>query len=501
MQNLSKLIYKAAPQAFYVGGVLRDSLLKKYSGDIDLALPREQVKPAATALAKTLKASVFEMDSNFCVWRLTTKGGLQIDLSALVGKDIKEDLKRRDFTINALAYPTQKLPLIKTKKSKGKTEFLLTNLKKDFLLDLNNGVKDLKLKKIRHNAKAVFEEDPLRLLRALRVAAELKFSITPATLKIIKQNAALINQSAGERLQEELKRLFRADGARQNIELLDKAGLLFALLPEIEKQKHCAEVYYGKGGVFTHTMLVVERAEYLLNHLKEAFPKYHKKLAAFAPDKALFIMAALLHDIAKPATAKKIKGRLRFFHHEEKGAAMAEVFLKQLKYSTAEQKLIYKMIFYHLRPSNLASNEIITDKGVYKFFKELGDSAIPMLLLCWADYTSYVSPVQVRRLMRQTERPIMSIEEAKLKANIGKTLRHLQVLNFLFNKYFNETKKIILPRGLIDGRDIMATLKIPPSPKVGEILEQAIFAQIEGKIDSKTSALEWLLKNKAEFLK
>jgi poly(A) polymerase len=273
---------------------------------------------------------------------------------------------------------------------------------------------------------------------------------------------------------------------------MDTAGVLTALLPVLERQKSCAQVYYGSGGVFSHTLDVVERTEFLLSRLKTVFPKYHKKLQPYIKDISLYKMAALLHDIAKPKTAKMTQGRLRFFYHEEKGAVMAEKILKNLKYSGADIKMISKMIEYHLRPSNLASNEIITDRGVYKFFKGLGDAGIPMLLMCWADYTSYITPAQVKKLIKKSAEPVITIEEGREKGSIGKTLRHMQVVNFLFRKYFTGGKKIILPQRLIDGKDVMDALKIAPGPRVGKILENVTLAQVEGKVKTRQDAIAYI---------
>ncbi|MCR5504847.1 MAG: hypothetical protein K6E94_04785, partial [Elusimicrobiaceae bacterium] len=110
--KLSDLLAKKAPTAYYVGGCLLDSILGSYSSDIDLALPRKDVKTVAKELGLALKAAVFEMDPEFCVWRLTLDDGFQIDLSALEGDDILTDLPRRDFTINALALPVSSKPSI-----------------------------------------------------------------------------------------------------------------------------------------------------------------------------------------------------------------------------------------------------------------------------------------------------------------------------------------------------------------------------------------------------
>ncbi|MDR0645749.1 MAG: HD domain-containing protein [Elusimicrobiota bacterium] len=495
MKSLQKVIFDTAPQAYYVGGILRDGILKRPSRDIDLALPRSQVKDAALKLAKILKGSAFEMDADFCVWHITAKNGLQIDLSAIIGKNIKEDLKRRDFTINALACPVSALPSLK-QKSDGK---ILLTAALNNILDINDGIKDIKNKIIRANSKNVFKEDSLRLLRAYRTAAELGFTIDKNTISLIKKDAAMINDSAGERIQEELKRIFKCKGSKQNLADMDKSALLAAIFPPLEKQKNCARVYYGKGGVFAHTLNVVDRMEFLLGDLKKVFPKYYKKLLPFAQDAALYKTAALLHDIAKPKTAKMLKGRLRFFHHEERGAEMARHLLKKLRYSSSDTRVICNMIKYHLRPSNLSSNEIITSRGVYNFFKELGEAAIPMLLMCWADYASYITVAQAKRLIKQSSKPIMTLEEGKKRGALGKTLRHMQVVNFLFDKYFNDTEKVVLPRRFIDGNDIMSVLKIPSGKKVGEILEAAAVAQVEGKIADREQALAWLLENKKIF--
>ncbi len=471
-----------------MGGCVRDALLKRPSGDIDIALPKEAVKQTAYALARELKASAFEMDAEFGVWRLTCKNGMQIDLAAYQGKNIKEDLLRRDFTVNSLALPVA----AKCKVNYTKSGFKITLNNKD-LLDYSSGLKDLKAKKININNSKVFKEDPLRMLRAFRTSSELKFKISPSTLAQIKKDRALISKPSGERIREEFIRLFNAPKAYDFLCMMDGCGLLYAIFPELEKQRKCAIEYYGKGGVLKHTMLVVKRMEECLENLKTIFPKYYRKLLPFTKEKHLFIMAALLHDIAKPATAKPVNGRLRFFHHEEKGAAMAKEELTRLRYSTQETRLICTIINFHLRPSNLASNGDISDKSAYKFFRTIGDGAISMLLMCWADYASYVTDAQLRRILKRANEAPISIEEGKAEGPEAKTLRHMQVVNFLFKKFFDVKKKII-PLKLIDGKEIMQLLNIPPSPKVGELLELLAEAQVEGKVTDRASA-ETFLKN------
>ena len=493
MSKLAQVLCDTIPQAYYVGGIVRNSLLKRPSTDIDLALPAQDVKPAALALAKKLKAAAFEMDAQYGVWRLVThQDKIQIDLTAFQGKDIKADLLRRDFAFNALAYPVTHKPEIEiTPQKNGTAHVVLKRLKKDAILDYTRGLEDVKNKVLRITGKKVFQEDPLRMLRAFRCAAELNFSIDKTTLTQLKKDAHLITQPAGERVHEELARLFNTPRAYEHLLQMDRCGLLTALFPALEQQRTCAEVYYGSGGVLKHTLLVFKRMEYLLEHLDKAFPKYARKLAPAQTQKPLYKMAALLHDVAKPATAKMKDGRLRFFYHEQKGAKMAKEILEQLHYSRAEMRLICAMIGEHLRPSNLASNDVITDRGAYHFFRDLGEAAVPLLLLCWADYTSYITDAQLRRILPQSAAPMMSLEQAKKKENVGKTLRHMQVLALLLKKFYDQPKKIC-PTRLITGRDVMDILSLPPSPQIGEILEAVSLAQVEGHVQDRASALAFV---------
>ena len=493
MHKLEDVLAELIPHAHYVGGSVRDGLLNRVSADIDITLPADEVKEAAQRLSKRLNAAVFEMDPELGVWRLVThQDKIQIDLTAYQGADLKEDLLRRDFAFNALAYPVSAHPeIVITPRENETAHVLLKGLDPKRIVDETGGVADIRNKTIRLNGPDHFKEDPLRMLRAFRSAAELGFTISPQTLQQIQEDHALIVQSAGERVQEELNRLFFTSCSYENVCQMDKCGLLTALFPELEPQRTCAEIYYGKGGVLLHTVLVLKRMEYLLDHLEVAFPRYADKLSPFAQNKALCKMAALLHDVAKPATAKVQGDRLRFFYHEQKGASMARTILERLHYSRADIRLICAMIGEHLRPSNLASNNVLTDRGVYHFFRDLKDAAIPMLLLCWADYTSYVSDEDLQKIIPHTSDRLMTIPQAKRFENIGKTLRHLQVLSVLFGKYFEAPHKV-RPERLITGQDVMLVCHLDPGPRVGDILEFVAEAQVEGKISSREEALAYI---------
>lgn len=491
--SIAEILCELVPHGYYVGGIVRNSLLKRRSGDIDIALPAGEAAPVARALGARLHAAVFEMDAEMGVWRIVTHNEkLQIDLTAFQGENLAQDLLRRDFTFNSLAYPVTACPRVVVSKSEtGAAQVVLKNIRKNLLIDATGGLADLSKKIIRTAGENQFTDDPLRMLRAFRCAAELGFIIEPRTLGQIKKHAPLIVQAAGERQREELTRLFHTKKSYNFLTQMEETGLLTALLPVLEDQRTCAEVYYGKGGVLKHTLAVFKRMEYLLEHLDKAFGKYAKKIEPFVKDKALFKMTALLHDVAKPATAKMKEGRLRFFYHEQKGAKMAREILEKLHYSRAEVRLVCAMIGEHLRPSNLASNDVITDRGAYHFFRDLGDAGIPLLLLCWADYTSYITDAQLRRILPKSGERMMTLAQAARTKNVGKTLRHLQVLSLLLSKYFDAPQKIA-PTRIITGVDVMTILNLSPGPQVGEILEAVAVAQVEGKILTRADALTFI---------
>ena len=481
-------IIAAVPQAHLVGGALRDALSGRPSPDIDLALPPKTALAAAKKLAKSFGGGFFVLDEETKVYRVTAPGGFQLDVSAWQGRTLAEDLKRRDFTINSLAYPAK--AGFEAEFSDGFFTIKLGD--ETAVIDICGGASDLAKKIVAMTDEKVFEEDPLRLLRAFRIACELGFSVEPKTLRAIKKRAGLINRAAGERVREELMRLLSSPQAAEWLVKTDEAGILTAVLPELKPQKKCAEVYYGKGGVLKHTLSAVSRAEWLLASLEKVFPLYAEKLSDCRKKAALIKLSVLLHDLGKPETAKRIKGRLRFFGHEEAGAKKALGIMKKLRFSNSEAGFVCRVAREHLRPGNLASNDEITEKAVYRFFRDNGGESAPLLLACWADHASYMSPQGLAKILPQSLRPPFPLNGKKLpRQGPKKTLRHLQLIGEMLRLYFCQPESV-MPQKLVDGKDVMKSLKLKPGPAVGEMLEAVRLAQVEKKITTRAEALEFL---------
>lgn len=486
--KLTSSILGIFPEAYLVGGALRDALLKLSFKDIDLAVPPSpDYVTKVLALARALGAACFPLDEENQVYRLVARKApaWQLDIAPFFGGTLKSDLLRRDFTINALAL---KLKPAHTFAADRKTGAFTLSPDRAEIIDLCGGLKDLKDKKIKTASAGVFDEDPLRLMRTFRIAAALDFEITPAVLKTVKKKAALIKTSAPERVREELMRLLESGESSCWLALMHKHGLLCAVFPDLASQESCAVKYYGKGGVLKHTLQVVQRMDHLFQNIPVYLPE-HKKIAEFLASPRVFKLAALLHDIAKPPKAAMVKGRLRFFGHEEYGAIMAGRVMEDLRFPRDEIRLVTRIIGTHLRPGNLAANDSISDRAMFRFFRTMGEYTVPLLVLSWADHSSYVTDEQLKKMRRTLQNQPKKLPPGLPYNSPKKTLRYMQVLNQLLRVYVKKNMKLRSSH-LVDGNDVIKTLKIPEGPKIGEILERVQLLQFEGKIKTREQALQ-----------
>ncbi len=474
-----------------VGGALRDSLLRRPFRDIDLAAaPAPDFSVRVRRLAKELGASCFPLDEENQVWRLSRArpSPAQVDIMPFAGGTAGSDLRRRDFTINAMALKLA--PGMKLEAGPRPGEFVL-RARRSAVTDPCGGLKDLAAGRVRPVSGGVFREDPVRLLRAFRLAAGLDFSLSPAAVRGIRADAALIAGTAQERVREELMRLLESPLSAKWLAMMHRHGLLCAVFPELAPQENCAVAYYGKGGVLKHTLRVVERMDHLFMAPGRYLPEY-QKAAPLIPEPRLMKLAALLHDIAKPPKAAMVNGRLRFFGHEEHGAEMAEKVMERLRFSREEIRLVTRIIGAHLRPGNLASNETISDRAMFRFFRDLGDFTVPLLTLSWADHASYVSGARLAGMRRRLSEAPAPLPPGGLPYNSPrKTLRYMQSLGLLLKVYLKKNMQSGGKR-LIDGNDVIKTLGIQEGPRVGEILEKMGLLQFEGRVSTREQALKAL---------
>jgi len=439
-------------QLWIVGGYVRDLLLDKLTKDIDF-VTGGNTKNIAKTFAAANNGSFVVLDDFFKIYRVII-GDEIYDFSKMQGRNITEDLARRDFTINAMALPVtgSRFPAAAS------------------VIDPFHGQADIKNKIIRSISENNLLEDPLRLLRAYRFAGQLNFKIEQKTEKSIRKYSKYLKNVSFERIQYELFLILELKDSYSVVKKIYKTGLLKEIIPELVSTRNTARCYYPKMGLLGHSFDTLKILEQFYNtnfknisakHSKQISTHLEEKISKTVKRKTLLKLAALLHDIGKPKSAKKIEGRLRFFQHEERGAEIIDSVGKHLKLSNSKMAYLKKLTRQHMRLGNLTSAEKVTDKAVWRFFRDLESDLIDVIILSVSDAFTYPH---------------------------GKTRTlHKTVANKLLNGFYRRKEKII-PEKLINGNDVMKILKIPAGPLVGKILKELEEAQALKKIKTKNEA-------------
>jgi putative nucleotidyltransferase with HDIG domain len=466
--SLADLARAAGVDAYVVGGTVRDVLLGRDTRDLDLAVAGDALG-WARALADRLGGHFVLLDDANGVARvvLDAAAAAYIDVASLQGP-LEDDMRRRDFTIDALAVPLGEARVI----------------------DPSGGMADLDAGVARMNGAYVFDDDPLRLLRAVRIAAELRFEIDPATAAAIRERAPRVNEAAAERRRDELARIFALDATYPALLQLDGLGLLDALLPELAAGRGVTQPeQHHAYDVFEHNLRAVEAtdimlalappaggAQWLHAELWQAFAWCEPELRVYLAEEmsegrshaVLLKLAALLHDVAKPLTrTEEPDGRARFFGHADLGADMARRIMRRLRFSSRESAFVALLVAEHLRPVQLAQiGEAPTRRALYRFYRDLGDAAPAMLLLALADAAAARGGGMTR----------------------DGWSRQVAYMNGLLVRS-KEEEGIVHPPRLLSGHDIMSELELPEGPAVGRLLAAIEEAQAAGDVHDREGAL------------
>jgi putative nucleotidyltransferase with HDIG domain len=355
------------------------------------------------------------------------------------GKTIEDDLKRRDFTVNAMALKVHQDALESFFDQKVFPPTSELTAKQYTLVDPHQGVQDLAKKLVRAvgDPNIRFKEDSLRLLRALRFAVQLEMTIEPTTLTAVKQHAPLIEHVSWERIQDEFFKMLVSPLPKQGIELMDETGLLTHILPELLECKGIEQGGHHNTDVWVHTL---------------------DSLANCPSPDPIVRLATLLHDIAKPRTQKVIDGKITFYNHEIIGSRLAVKIAQRLKLSKKDTDRIFTLVRYHMfyyQPEN-------TDASIRRFMRKVGLENIDDILdLREAD-----------RLGSGARKTSWRLEEMKQRM-IGQLNQPLSVHDLA-----------------IDGHDLMKELQLKPGKQLGEILNQLFEKVLEQpELNDKTKLL------------
>ena len=491
LNKVANFLNEQGIKSYIVGGFIRDALLGRDTADIDIAVDADALE-IAPRLATTFGGRYVLLDKINKVGRVVVANGdayssgkrWEIDLSML-RSGIEQDLARRDFTIDAMAIDLGVI-VHEPYSSLHDRDRGVISLEHPMIIDPFGGCDDLNQGIIRAVSDTVFESDAARLLRAVRLAAELGFTIDKGTEDLIRSSSYLVANVAGERMREELLRLLAVPQAGQSLCKLDRLGLLTALIPELAQLKGVEQPKEHFWDVFDHSLKTVVAVDFLLRQegweyasddVLAAVPwsvalvqHFKSEVSSGSTRELLLKVAALLHDVAKPQTkAIDADGRMRFLGHDKEGAAIAANILERLRFSTKEAKLVEIMVRHHLRPEQMSHNELPSHKAIYRYFRDTGEAGVDTLFLCLADHLATRGP----------------------HLNLTQWQEHTKRVEYVLAQRFQK-ESLVVPPKLVDGNDLINVFGMSPGPEIGKILEMVREAQASGEITTREEALAYM---------
>ncbi len=420
---IAKTLSERGFTAYFAGGCVRDHLMGQGPRDFDIATTAtpdevEKIFRKTIPVGKQFGVMiVVEGEAPFEVATFRCEGGYQDGRhpAHVAFTQPEEDAKRRDFTVNGMFYDPSA----------------------EKVIDFVGGLEDLPLKVIRAigDPAARFEEDKLRLLRAIRFASTLGFEIEKKTWDALRKQASGIHAVSPERIREEIVKIFTRAGAARGFVLLSESGLMKEILPEVETMRGVKqpENFHPEGDVYEHTRLLLEH--------------FHP------PVSTTLAFAALFHDIGKPKTAAIRKGRLTFYEHSEEGVKIACEIMKRLRFSNEEIDGVAECVANHMK------------------FME-------------------VQKMRAGKLKQFISRPHFKDEMELHRADCTASHGMLDNLAFLQDKLKEYANEELKPKPLVNGHDLM-DLGMKPGPAMKPVLEELYELQLEGTHETREEALAW----------
>jgi poly(A) polymerase len=448
--------------AWIVGGAVRDAILGREVTDLDLAVGGDPER-AARALARAGDGYAFELSSEFATWRAGGRDrDWQIDATALRGATIEADLAARDFTVGAVAVPL------------GGGE----------PVDPFGGIDDLEQRLLRVVAADALRADPLRLLRAARLAADLGLELEPDTAALVRAESGLAADSAGERQLAELRRLIGGPDPLRGVALLDELGLTAAVLPELaalrgveQGPNHHLDVYGHTLAVLEQTLAVESDLERFAGAERAAATRdlLDEPLADEISHGTALRFGALLHDIGKPATKGERDGHVTFIGHDSAGAEIVGGICRRLRASGRLTRHLQALTREHLRLGFMVHEAPLPPRRIHEYLRATQPVAADVTLLTVAD-----------RLSARGSGPFAT-EEA-IEAHLGLARQMLAAAL--------DWRRDGPPEPLLRGGELAAELGIAPGPELGDLLAELEAAQYAGEVVDRDAAIDYLRRKR-----
>jgi len=440
-----------------VGGAIRDVVLRRPAADVDIAVPSGAIA-LARRCAERLGGTCVVLDADRGVARVVADGGLTLDVTDFRAPTLEGDLLARDFTIDALAVSLSALV------ARGCAP----------IVDPTGGLADLAARRLRPAGPGVLEDDPLRTLRAVRLEATLGLRLTTSAARAVRGAARGLERVSAERVRDELLMLLGLADTARALRRADALGVLGVIIPEIEPMRGTRQPAPHRFDVLEHSLRAVAGCDRLLARL-DALAPYGEELAVHVAEplgggagrRTALKLAALLHDVSKPETRRRVSGRVRFFEHDVIGARRVREIGERLRLPERLTALVERVVRHHLRPMHLGHAGAITPRARYRFYRDLREDTRDLLLLVLADAAAVTG------------------------ASPLATWRRAGIVRELLAGWSEQREAQTQPP-LLRGEDVMARFSLEPGPRVGWLLAQAREAQDLGRVQSREEALAYL---------
>ncbi len=477
MKHILEVIYEVIKnhEPYLAGGAVRDLLLERPIKDLDITV-RQNAMQLAQETATRLSAAFVPLDTKTDTARVVVSRNMVVDFSSFRdgAECITEDLKVRDFTINAMAIPFERAVGLLCKTLGTQTAHEVA----DSLIDPLNGLNDLKHGVIKAIGLHNLFSDSLRCIRAYRFAAQLEFVIEPQTRSLIQKAMHGLDHVAGERIQQEMSLILDIPNAIFTVRQMAHDGILFQILPELKAGAGIEQPGFHHLDVLQHSLETLACLETLLQTPQ-------KKFSAFEPLKAwiqgntpnieAMKWAALLHDIAKPVCRSEKEGRTTFYQHDSQGSSMIKSIAARLRWPRHTMLLASTLVALHMRPFHLLTDmerrkTYPTKRAMRRLLNHLKQDYPALFLLAMADNMAGCGPLK--------------------PADLDERLFRLWCI--VHNFYVTELHPLQTRKRLLTGMDIQELLNIPPGPIIGRALNELEIAELEGRVRTREQAVVWL---------
>jgi tRNA nucleotidyltransferase/poly(A) polymerase len=464
-------------RVWLIGGAIRNSLLGLETIDFDFAVEGD-ARNLARSIANSLGGYYYELDSERDTGRVILvqekEKRLLLDFARLRGGRIDQDLKERDFTVNALAVELSK---------------------SDKVLDTTGGLQDLKDKVLRLCSPDAIHNDPIRGIRAVRIAVQLGLTIDPTALSAIRNNADQLSRVSPERIRDEFFRLLELPLPGRAIRLMDHLGLLSVLFPHLDSLRELTQSPPHEFSVWDHTLAVLDHLGrlilalgreydpemaselvtgeivYRLGRFREGINLHlDRELSHGRNIRQLLFLGALYHDVGKPACITLQDEWIHFYGHESVGAEIIAEKARDLRLSNAEIQWLQILIRNHLRPSQLQNEKTISHRAIFRFLRDTDEAGAEVVLLSLADFLGMQTP------------PVDQEELSK----------RVETARQLLSAMFEADSRRYRPEPLLRGNEIAKALDLEPGPEIGRILNALQEAQVAGEVNSKGEAFAFI---------